>query len=71
MTLLSAPVKAVPMVGCKYPIFPVWQGRHPLVLVGGGLLSLLVILALAAPLNAGDPVSMDPFKRLQPPSAEM
>lgn len=44
--------------------------RHPLVLVGGGLLMLLIILALAAPLYAGDPLSMDPFKRLQPPSAE-
>ncbi|ESZ05497.1 peptide ABC transporter permease [Mesorhizobium sp. L2C085B000] len=45
--------------------------RHPLVLLGGGLLALLIILALAAPLYAGDPVNMDPFKRLQPPSAEM
>ncbi|ESX18443.1 hypothetical protein X765_32320, partial [Mesorhizobium sp. LSHC440B00] len=45
--------------------------RHPLVLVGGGLLALLIILALDAPLYAGDPVNMDPFKRLQPPSAAM
>ncbi|ESX08329.1 peptide ABC transporter permease [Mesorhizobium sp. LSJC265A00] len=45
--------------------------RHPLVLAGGGLLSVLIILALAAPLYAGDPVNMDPFKRLQPPSAQM
>lgn len=28
-------------------------------------------MALLAPLYAGDPVNMDPFKRLQPPSAEM
>ncbi|ESZ19975.1 peptide ABC transporter permease [Mesorhizobium sp. L2C084A000] len=45
--------------------------RHPLVIAGGGLLALLIILALTAPLYAGDPVNMDPFKRLQPPSAEM
>lgn len=45
--------------------------RHPLVLVGGGLLLLLIVLALAAPPYAGDPTSMDPYKRLQPPSAEM
>ncbi|TDW16886.1 peptide/nickel transport system permease protein [Rhizobium azibense] len=32
---------------------------------------LLIILALAAPIYAGDPVNMDPFKRLQPPSVEM
>ncbi|MDW9776482.1 ABC transporter permease subunit [Sinorhizobium meliloti] len=45
--------------------------RHPLVLIGGGLLALLIVLALAAPLYAGDPGNMDPFKRLQPPSVEM
>lgn len=45
--------------------------RHPLVLIGGGLLALLLVLALAAPLYAGDPGNMDPFKRLKPPSAEM
>ncbi|MDX8470344.1 ABC transporter permease [Mesorhizobium sp. VK23B] len=45
--------------------------RRPLVLIGGGLLTLLVVLALAAPLYAGDPVNMDPFKRLHPPSAAM
>lgn len=45
--------------------------RHPLVLVGGGLLTVLIVLALAAPLYAGDPVNMDPFKRLQPSSAAM
>ncbi|MBY3298897.1 ABC transporter permease [Rhizobium laguerreae] len=44
--------------------------RHPLVLIGGGLLMVLIILALAAPLYAGDPRSMDPFVRLKPPSAE-
>ncbi|MEX2746098.1 ABC transporter permease [Rhizobium mongolense] len=45
--------------------------RHPRVLIGGGVLVLLMVLALAAPLYAGDPVNMDPFKRLQPPSAQM
>ncbi|WP_331375457.1 ABC transporter permease [Sinorhizobium chiapasense] len=45
--------------------------RHPLVLIGGALLTVLIVLALAAPLYAGDPENMDPFKRLQPPSSEM
>nr|WP_026204080.1 ABC transporter permease [Rhizobium giardinii] len=44
--------------------------RHPLVLIGGGLLMILIALTLAAPLYAGDPLKMDPFVRLQPPSAE-
>ncbi|MER8855898.1 ABC transporter permease [Mesorhizobium australicum] len=71
MTLLSAPVDAVPMGRLQLSHVPRLARRHPLVLVGGGLLALLIILALAAPLYAGDPVNMDPFKRLQPPSAEM
>ncbi|MER8703789.1 ABC transporter permease [Mesorhizobium sp. M1273] len=71
MSLLSAPVEAVPMDGLQLSDVPRVGRRHPRVLVGGGLLVLLIILAFAAPHYAGDPVSMDPFKRLQPPSAEM
>ncbi|MCS0462786.1 ABC transporter permease [Rhizobium favelukesii] len=44
--------------------------RHPLVFVGGSLLTVLVVLAVTAPLYAGDPVNMDPFSRLQAPSPE-
>lgn len=32
---------------------------------------MLILLALAAPLYSGDPLVMDPFKRLQQPSASM
>lgn len=71
MTLISAPVEYVTTGRLRISDLPRLARRHPLVLVGGGLLALLVVLALAAPLYAGDPVSMDPFKRLQPPSAEM
>lgn len=71
MTLRSAPVEAVPMGRLQLSDVPRLARRHPLVLMGGGLLVLLIVLALAAPLYAGDPVDMDPFKRLQPPSAEM
>ncbi|APO70379.1 dipeptide/oligopeptide ABC transporter permease protein (plasmid) [Rhizobium gallicum] len=44
--------------------------RYPLVAIGGGLLAVLVTLAIAAPLFAGDPVGMDPLIRLRPPSGE-
>ncbi|SJM30320.1 ABC transporter permease [Mesorhizobium delmotii] len=71
MTLLSVPVEAGPMGWLQLSDLPRLARRHPLVLIGGGLVVLLIILALAAPLYAGDPVNMDPFKRLQPPSAEM
>ncbi|MER9915331.1 ABC transporter permease [Mesorhizobium sp. M0050] len=71
MSLFSAPVEAVQMGRLQLSDVPRLARRHPLVLAGGGLLALLIILALAAPLYAGDPVNMDPFKRLQGPSAEM
>ncbi|ESZ37591.1 peptide ABC transporter permease [Mesorhizobium sp. L2C054A000] len=71
MSLIFAPVESVPMSRLQLSDLPRLARRHPLVLVGGGLLALLIILALAAPLYAGDPVNMDPFKRLQPPSTEM
>ncbi|ADV14774.1 ABC-type dipeptide/oligopeptide/nickel transport system, permease component [Mesorhizobium australicum WSM2073] len=71
MTLLSAPVEAVPIGRLQLSDIPRLARRHPLVLVGGSLLVLLIALAIAAPLYAGDPVNMDPFKRLQPPYAEM
>lgn len=71
MTLLSVPVDAVPMARLRVSGLPRLARRHPLVFVGGGLLALLIILAFAAGPYAGDPLNMDPFKRLQPPSAEM
>ncbi|MER9560412.1 ABC transporter permease, partial [Mesorhizobium sp. M0323] len=70
MTLLSAPVEYVPTGRLRISDLPRLARRHPLVVIGGGLLALLIVLALAAPLYAGDPLNMDPFKRLQPPSGE-
>ncbi|MER9457341.1 ABC transporter permease [Mesorhizobium sp. M0478] len=71
MTLITAPVEMLPTGRLGISDLPRLARRHPLVLAGGGLLALLIVLALAAPLFAGDAVKMDPFKRLQPPSAEM
>ncbi|ARP67253.1 MULTISPECIES: ABC transporter permease [Mesorhizobium] len=71
MTILSAPVEDVPARRLRLSDLPRLARRHPLVLTGGGLLGLLIILTLAARVYAGDPGNMDPFKRLQPASAEM
>ncbi|RWP73740.1 ABC transporter permease [Mesorhizobium sp.] len=71
MTLISAPAEAAPIGRLRLSDLPRLARRHPLVFAGGGLVALLITLALAAPLYPGDPVNMDPFKRLQPPSAEM
>ncbi|QPB24698.1 ABC transporter permease [Rhizobium sp. 007] len=67
---LSAQLEPVPAPRLEIAHLPRLIRRHPLVFVGGGLLTVLVVLAVAAPLYAGDPVNMDPFSRLQAPSPE-
>ena len=44
-----------------------WR-RHPTVVVGGGLLLAMGIIAIAAPLIAPDPLRLNPINRLKPPS---
>jgi peptide/nickel transport system permease protein len=43
--------------------------RNPTIVIGAGLLILVALVALAAPLIAGDPRAMAPANRLQGPSA--
>lgn len=45
--------------------------RNPLIVVGGALLTGLVLAAVAAPLFSGDPTSMDPLRRLHPASFDL
>ena len=45
--------------------------RHPTVVVGGGLIALMVLAAIFAPLlTAYDPIRIDVTSRLRPPSAD-
>ena len=44
--------------------------RHPTMIFGGVLFSLVAILSLIAPWVAGDPITFSSFDRLQAPSAE-
>jgi len=44
--------------------------RNPTLCAGGGILTVMILLALAAPLYAGNPYAMTPMHRLQAPSAE-
>ena len=44
--------------------------RHPTVFIGGGVIAAMVLIALAAPLFAGNPLAMNPMHRLTPPSAQ-
>jgi len=42
--------------------------RHPTIVAGGVILAIVALLALAAPLFAGDAITMHPAQRLRPPS---
>jgi peptide/nickel transport system permease protein len=44
--------------------------RNPTIFIGGLILAILTLMAIAAPLIAGDPLRMTPAQRLRPPSAE-
>ena len=44
-----------------------WR-RHPTLSIGTAVIVLMVLLAIAAPLFAGNPLAMDPMHRLRPPS---
>lgn len=44
--------------------------RNPTLCAGAGILLLMVLLAVAAPLYAGNPYLMTPIHRLEPPSAQ-
>ncbi len=47
----------------------VWLRRHKLLALGGVLVGFMIVLALIAPLIAGDPISLQAFNRNKPPSA--
>ena len=52
--------------------YPAWTAirRNPTIFVGAVILAGLVLMAVFAPLIAGDPLRMSPVDRLRPPSAE-
>ena len=41
--------------------------RHPTVLIGGGVLVIMTLIAVFAPLLSGDPMKLTPINRLKPP----
>jgi len=70
-TVLSAP----PIVRAK-SVSPTWRRfrdafrRHPMAIVGGGILIMMIIIAVFAPwLATADPESVSPVRRLKPPSS--
>ena len=45
--------------------------RNPTIVIGGGVLVVLALMAVFAPLVTGDPLKMTPSQRLKPPSAAL
>ncbi|MBH5373495.1 ABC transporter permease [Bradyrhizobium glycinis] len=70
MALLAASIHAEESPALRISSLPRLAVRHPLVFTGGGLLTLVIVAALSAPVYAGDPMIMDPFKLLQSPSTQ-
>ncbi len=42
--------------------------RNPTIVAGGIILSIITLMAIAAPLFVGDAITMHPAQRLRPPS---
>lgn len=71
MTLLSATDESVPATLLRGARILRVVRRHPLVFIGGGLLVVLIAMAIAAPFYASDPTNINPFDTLVPPSDKM
>ncbi|OSJ13564.1 peptide ABC transporter permease [Bradyrhizobium canariense] len=71
MSVLSASTDAVATAQSRMSRLFRLVKRHPMVTIGGGLLLLMIVMGLAAPLYANDPTTIDAFKLLQPASADV
>ena len=49
--------------------FPAFARRNPTIIAGSAILIFMALVAIIAPLIAGDPRMMNPVNRLQPPSS--
>ena len=61
----------LPIVPARRGWFATYVRRHPTIVIGGGILSLMIAIAIFAPfLGTVDPVALAPAKRLRWPSAD-
>ncbi len=54
----------------RWTRFATFARRNPTIVIGAAMLIFMAVVALLAPLIAGDPTFINPVDRLQPPSAE-
>ncbi len=67
--MTAATADAVPPARARTGVWR-WIRRHPQLTLGGAMILVMVLMALAAPLLAGDPIGFRPANRLKPPSAQ-
>ena len=67
MSAVTVDIPAVPTRRSRMARAAEYCRRHPTVPLGGGVLLLMALLAIAAPLIAGDPMKLTPINRLKPP----
>jgi peptide/nickel transport system permease protein len=67
MSETALPVLAAPVR--RRGLGRLWH-RYPTLVIGGAVIAIMVALALAAPLFAGNPLAMDPMHRLRPPTQQ-
>lgn len=72
---MSSPATTEPAAAARplggWATFNRFTRRNPTMVAGAVILIAITLLALLAPLFAGDPLSMTPAQRLRPPSAEL
>ncbi len=66
---MTAIASAGPSSPSRIARFTAFARRHPTIVIGAALLIFMALVALMAPLIAGDPRFINPVDRLQPPSA--
>ena len=67
---MAAITEALPPLGATQTPQAIWTAirRNPTIFIGATVLAMLALLAIFAPLVAGDPLRMTPAQRLRPPS---
>ena len=67
---MAAITEALPPLGATQKPQAIWTAirRNPTIFIGATVLAILALLAIFAPLLAGDPLRMTPAQRLRPPS---
>ena len=71
MTAIDTPTAPAPAAGSRLARIGRFVRRNPTMLLGAAILIFFLVVAIIAPLIAGDPMLKAPTRRLQPPSPDL